>query len=405
MGGIGRLGKKVFVVLSILSIVCLSTAMVCFADEADTIEDAFKGGKVSGTIGSYIEHRIAEASDSDFGWSTAYLTLKYETLSWNRLKFGARFFAHGELHSDHDNETTDPYNVDIEKKFTLPEMYLTYGFLDDSSATVGRWKNVGHIDDAQSEGGYVKIKEIENLEILVGVMTRFAEADYDDNEDFGRSNDAQDLDADSTYGENSSSYLIFLEATYKPMDFLKLNPFYMHHDDYANVTGIETHVKGEWEEHEIKYGGKIIYEHVNADIAGSSDADIFVVMPYIKKGPVALDFSYQKYDDGDSLNHPAWAKDSFNLVDQDAAKNNAGAEVFETRIKLTIDKVWTSFAFATADFDTSATEGDGYQDYELQVGYQITDNLDINVRYFMVSFDNIDDKDYDKVESRVRFKF
>jgi len=380
----------------------------CFTADANTIEEAFKGGKVSGTIGNYFEHRYADASDSDYGWSSAYLTIKYQTLTWNDLKFGARFFAHGELYSDHDDGTTDPFDADVESQFTLPELYLNYAFAGSSSVTVGRFKHkkVSHIDDNQSEGGYVSFKEIENLELIAGTMTRFAEIDYDDGEDFGRTNDAQDLDSEGTYGAGSPSYLMFLEAKYRLNDVVKFNPYFMYHNDYANVLALDTIFTSEWEKYNVEYGGSINYVHVNAEIAGSTDANIFAIMPFIQKGPVKINFSYSKYDDGTALNHPGWLADEYKLVDQDNAKNNSGADIFETKIKYSInDCLWTSFAYAAANYDAHSTEGDGYQDLEFQVGYKITDNLDINGRFYIVTFDNISDQDYNKFESRMRFKF
>jgi len=401
--------KKIWVeskkYIFLISIFIMLSMNVCIAEEADTIEKAFKGGNVSGTIGNYFEFTKKDADDSDFGWSTAYITLKHETLSWNRLKFGARFFAHGQLYNDHDDGAADPYEADIETKFTLPEMYLNYSFLENSSGTIGRWRNVGHIDDAQSEGGYINFKEIENLELIAGAMLRFAEIDYDDSEDFGRTNKAQDVDSEDTYGAGSGSSVLFIEAIYQPIDLLKLNPYYMYHDNYASVFGIDTNINAKWEEYEVKYGGAIKYVNINADITGSDDANIIAVQPFVKKGPVKLDFSYSKFADGNALNHPGWLKDSFYLVDQNTANNNAGAEVFEFRIKYSFDKLWLSYAYATANYDTSSTEGEGYSDNEFQVGYHITDNLDVNVRSFIVAFDEIDDKDYNKVETLIRFKF
>lgn len=221
-----RGGKRNLLILMLLIAFPVS-AGICVADEGNTIEEAFKGGKFSGTIGHYYEFIVREADDSNAGWSTAYVTLKYETLDWNRIKFGARFFAHGELYSDHSDGVTDPYGTDIETKVTLPEVYLNYGFFDESNVTVGRWnhKKVSHIDDAQSEGGFIQFKEIENLELIAGVMRRFAEIDYDDGEDFGRTNSAQKVDSESTYGAGSGPVVVFLEAKYQPMDILKINPF------------------------------------------------------------------------------------------------------------------------------------------------------------------------------------
>lgn len=375
------------------------------SETAASIIEAFEGGNSSGTIGSYFEYTSSDMADNDSGWSNAYFTLKYETLNWKNLTFGARFWAHEELYSDHDNGTTDPFAVDIETKFTLPEFYLTYGFGEGSSATIGRWKNVGHIDDAQSEGGYVSFKEIENLEFLAGAMTRFAEIDYDDGEDFGRTNDAQDVSSNDNYGAGSGDCVLFFETIYQPIDLLELNPYFMYQDEYASVIGLDTNVNAEWEEYEVKYGGVIKYVNVNADIAGSDDANIIAIQPFVQKGSLKIDFSYSLFDDGNALNHPGWLADPFCLADQDAANSNAGAKIFEGRITYSMDKFWVSYLYATADYDTSATEGEGYHDHEFQIGYDFTDNLDINLRYFIVSFDDIDNRDYNKVETRMRFKF
>jgi len=398
-----------YIALCILStIFFLPGNDLCFAEDISALKDAFTQGKFSGTIGNYTEFVNKKADNSDTAWSTGYLTLKYETLDWNHVKLGARVFAHGKLYDERsDSVSSPPYKNDIETQLTLPELYLTYEFLNTSAVTAGRWnhKKVSHIDDAQSEGAYIRFAEIKNFEMTAGVMRRFAEIDYDDSEDFGRKNDAQDLDSESTYGAGASPYLIFLESQYKPTDLLTINPFYMTQQDYADVIGIDTGIKTEWKKHGLKYGGNLIYERVNAEAAGSDNADIVVIQPFVKKGPWELKCSYSKFDDGDALNHPGWLADSFNLVDQDNAKNNAGAEVVESLIKYRWDKVWASYAYATATYAASSSEGDGYSDHEFQIGYQITDSLDVNLRYFIVAFDNIYDKDYNKVETRLRFKF
>lgn len=400
-----RKNLKKVAALTVMLIMFAGSA--CFAEEGNTIVGALKGGKISGTIGNYYEYVSREADNSDSGWSSTYITMKYETLKWNNLKFGARFWFHGKVYSYDEDGVTDAFDADIETDFTLPEMYLNYSFLENSSATAGRWnhKKVSHIDDSQSEGGYVSFKEIENLELIVGCMTRFAEIDYDDGEDFGRTNDAQRLDSENVYGAGSSAYLVYGEAKYKPIDTLKLNPFFMYHNNYAGVFGIEASFKDEWEEHEVSYGTKILYENINAYIDGSDDANVFVITPFIKKGPIGLEVAYNRFSDGDALNKPGWLRDPNNLVDQDVADGNPGAEIVEARIKYSLDKFWASYAFGTASYDTSATKGDGYTGNEFQIGYKFTDNLDANVRYFIVKFDSIDDRDYNKVESRVRFKF
>ncbi|MBU0468846.1 MAG: hypothetical protein KKD07_04240 [Candidatus Omnitrophica bacterium] len=377
-----------------------------FADGAQEFKNAFADGKFSGEIGSYFEYKANEASDTNTGWANAYLTFKYETLAWNNLQFGTRFFAHGQLYNEAQN-SSDPFGADVESEFTLPELYLNYGFGDSSNVRAGRFdhKMVSHIDDAQSEGAYVQFKELENIELIAGFIKRFAEIDYDDGEDFGRTNDAQDLNSESTFGSGSSDTLIFLEGKYKPVENLTLNPFFMYHDDYANVVGLETSFNSQWDKYEIEYGGSVLYEYINAEIAGSDDANVFAIMPFVKKGPVKLDFCYSKFSDGSALNKPQWLADINNLVDQENADGLAGSEFFETRIKYSFEKLWLSYAFGIANYDTSSSVGNGFNDNEFQVGYKVTDSFDVNVRYFIVSYDDIANKDYNKVETLIKFKF
>lgn len=407
--------QKTVIVFSLGICFCLVNSATGFSEEtrsekANTIIQAFKEGTVKGTIGNYYESTDAEASDSSFSWSTTYLTVKYETLSWNRLKLGSAFFIHGEIHSDHDNNTTDPFDTDVEEAITLPELYLNYGFGQDSSLTAGRWAHgkVSHIDDCQSEGAYVRIKEIDNLELIVGFMTRFAEIDYDDGEDFGRINASQDLGTEGTYGSGSNDYLLFTEAKWQAMDILKLNPYIMSQDDYAKVYGLDVNVKTEAEDMGLIYGGRINYYHVNAQITDRDDADNFAIVPFVKKGGVRFDLGYAHFNDGangNALNKPAWLRDYLLLVDQLRTYGNAGSDVIFGKVKYTLDKFWTHVVIQDTAYNTTAARGDGSQEYELQFGYNFTKNMDLNIRLFDVDFDSVDNQDYHKIETRLRFKF
>jgi hypothetical protein len=400
------IGKKM--AMGFLVISFLVAGKSSFAQEtAETVEDAFKNGKISGTIGSYFEYVEKDAQDADYGWATGYLTLKYETARWNDLLFGARFFAHGQMYSDHEDGTTDPFDADIESQYTLPELYLDYGFAEASRVRAGRWdhQDITHIDDNQSEGVYVQFKEMEDVELVTGIMRRFAEIDYDDGEDFGRNNDAQDLDSEATFGPGSGAYLYFLEGKYHGIDMVTLNPYMMFHNDYASVYGIDTKFETQLKDSEVTLGAEADYYHVNAEIAGSSDANNYRIAPFVKIKPVYASVGYARFDDGDSLTKPAWLRDYFLPVDQLITYGTPDSNVVFGKVKLTLGDFWSHFAFADSDYQTTAGRGDGSQEYELQFGYQLTKNLDANLRLFDVQYDNVDNKDYQKVESRVRFKF
>ena len=118
-----------------------------------------------------------------------------------------------------------------------------------------------------------------------------------------------------------------------------------------------------------------------------------------------MSVGYAKFDDGNALNKPTWLRDYFLPVDQLVTYGTTDSDVVFGKLKLTFGDFWTHFAFTNSDYATTAGRGDGSQEYELQFGYTFIKNLDLNVRLFDVQFDNVDDKDYQKIESRIRFKF
>jgi len=391
----------------LFSLVFMIISNMCFAQGAESINLAFSNAKIKGTIGSYFEFTDADRVNSDFSWATGYLTIKYETRSWNRFKFGARFFAHTQLYSDSDNSAIDPFQTDIESPYTLPELYLNYGFSEESSMRVGRWNHqkISHIDDAQSEGAYLSIKEIPGLELIFGFMSRFAEIDYDDGEDFGRNNKSQDLDNDDVYGLGSQGYLMFIESRFKAGDFFKINPYLMYQDKYAAVYGIDAKIENKDEDSKISYGTMIDYYFVDADKSGSGDSSNFAFFPFIAIKSTEITLGYANFDNGSSLNKPVWLRDYFTLADQQKEYGVSGSEKYFAKVRFAISKFWMHVVYADNNYDFNSSRGDDAQELESQVGYNFSESVDLNIRLFDVRYDNVADKDYQRIEARARFKF
>ncbi len=378
-----------------------------FAGYTDKLAQALKKGGLSGAIGNYFEYTDKDAPDSDYGWSATYFTVKYETLRWKNLKFGARFFAHGESFNDHDDSLTDPFSNDIETTASLPELYLDYAFGENSQIRAGRYnhKKISHIDDAQSEGGYITFRELSGLEITAGLMKRFAEIDYDDGEDFGRKNKAQDLDS-AAYGDGAGALLFYAEAqTFFLDEKVSLNPYFMLQDDYAAVYGIDVDIKTMLEDHGLTVGSKLSYYYVHSDLIGTSHSSNYSLFPYIRKGAFEITAGYAAFDDGDSFNKPAWLSDYFSILDQQKEYGAAGSQKIFAKIKFSREKFWSHYAMGDNQYDFAVNKGDHCLEQELQFGYQFTESLDINLRLFDVQYDAVDDMDYQRIESRIRFRF
>lgn len=398
--------KKGFKYLGLSILFGLLFVGTSIAQEAMSLEDAIKGGKVSGTVGNYFEYKDVNVG-TNAGWSTTYLTLKYETAAWNGLKAGARFFAHGDSYNEAEGSTADPFNVDIEKEFTLPELYLTYMFLENSNVTAGRFNHqkISHFDDAQSEGGFVQYNEIENVELTAGFMTQFAEIDYDDGEDFGRTNDSQDLSNEGTYGSGSKGYVMFIEKKYTGIENITLNPYAYYQDGYAGVYGLDA--KLSLEADDIKYGVSADVYYVHSDKTATENATNWLISPFVKVGMFDLTAGYAQYGDkATAMYKPEWFADYFIPMDQlnVTVGPKYDQKIYFVKAKMTIDKFWAHIAFSEADYSIGAVTNAAVRENEFQVGYNVTKNLALNARIFKVEFDN-DAADYDKVETSVTFKF
>jgi hypothetical protein len=376
---------------------------------SESIDDAFKNGKFKGTIGTYFEQTDADADGKDFGWQTGYFLLKYETDSYKNLKLGMQFLGHTQIYNDLQNGA-DKYESDIEDKIGMPELYLDYSFTDKTSLRAGRFNHqkLTHIDDAQSEGFYLLSKELKNVQLVLGAITQFAEMDYDDMEDFGRENDSQDL-SDDSFGDDSDDYLMFAEATVKlPGDLVTLNPYFYTQDGYASVYGMDAKLTAKAEG--FGYGARANYYHVSADNDDYDDASVYAFAPYVSVGPFTLTVGRAQFDDSDkvkgALNKPDWFKDYVvGVLDQDKSYGEQDCSVNFAKLAYKQGKFGAHLAYGDYDFDAAAGKASGTQELEFQTTYKFTKHFDGNVRLFDVSYDDAEDKDYQKIEARVRYKF
>lgn len=373
-----------------------------WADESQVsdLASAFKDGSTKITIGSYVEATDKEADGKDTSWGTAFVDAKYETAEWNRLTFGVGFLGHHQLFSEAD-DGSDPFDKDIEQDAAISELYLKYRVGEKSNVVVGRYnhKKISHIDDSQSEGAYVQFKEIENLELIAGVMRKFAELDYDDGEDFGRESGSQDL----TENDQTGDFLYFLEARADLADGLvKVNPYLMGQGDYATVTGLDTDLKLEMSEN-IDLGARLDMYNVFAEVQGEDDSFNWAFAPYVKAGNFKFTLGYAQF--GDGMNKPNWLKDGLvGELDQDKAYGERNCSAIFGKVRGDFGPFWAHVAAGQYDYDKGSL-GDSSFELELQGGYKITKNLDVNLRLFDVSYDGIDNKDYQKVEARLRCAF
>ena len=111
-------GKKVSLVVSGL---ILSSTMT-FA--ADTIDSAFKEGKVTGSLGIYGQKVEVKNFEPDFGYANANATLGYETASFYGISAKAEFKGNLKLGEVEKGDYKD--GAPFENNALMTEAYLKY---------------------------------------------------------------------------------------------------------------------------------------------------------------------------------------------------------------------------------------------------------------------------------------
>ncbi len=406
---------KILKKITLMSVI-LGSAI--FAEEAavktNSLAEAFTNGKFKGTLGSYGEHKdYTHGGDKkDYGWLTGYLKLGYETARWNGLKLGVSTISHAQL-ADNSDQSDKYYDKDIEERHAIPELYLDYLISKKTNFRIGRYnhKKITHIDDSHSEGFYLRSKEIDNLDVVIGAMVRFAELDYDDMEDFGQQDGKQDLADKEHYGD-SDDVLWFAEATYK-IGIAEFNPFLYYQGGYATVYGMDTVLEGKVSE-DVKLGTNIYAYGVDVDsdtdseYADKEDGYGYNFEPFVKVGnwKVSIGNAGVSGKEG-SVSKPAWFKDYLTGFDQDivGSKAKQGMDVIYGKIAWKSGK-WKAHAkYGAYTYDVKEDKG-GINETELQASYKFTSKLDLNVRLFHVDYTkDAGQGDYDKVEARIRYKF
>ena len=172
-------GKKVSLVVSGL---ILSSTMT-FA--ADTIDSAFKEGKVTGSLGIYGQKVEVKNFEPDFGYANANATLGYETASFYGISAKAEFKGNlklGEVEKG-DYKSEDAF----QNTALMTEAYLKYAN-EMIALKAGR-----QAVDLEWMGDYqqaviAEITAIADTTIVLGYSQRKAESGIDLSEDFDKFN-------------------------------------------------------------------------------------------------------------------------------------------------------------------------------------------------------------------------
>jgi len=386
---------------SAFSVACMALATSVAADAAESFDEALKGGKVKGKFGIYHE-TVDEKNDPEAdGFTSAFFKLKYETAKWGNLQFGAEAFAAAKLHDENGDFAKD-FEGDDNSPAALSQFYAKYHFTDKSHAVVGRFDHskISHIDDAQSEGGYIQYKEIDGLTVNAGFMTQYAELDYDDYEDFGREGGDQDLGDEPL----TDDYVLFVDTSYVINDNATVKPYLYHQGDYATVMGADLVLSSKLND-DTKIGANLMAYNVDGNADNSDgDSDVISLQPWVKVGNFKFGLGYAQFGQGQSK--PFWFNDYVTGFDQKKSygeTENNDLTATQATIEYKNGNYKVRLGVQKWEEDNSAKFDQ--REYELLVGYKFSKAMDLSLRFFDVENEYAGTEDYQKFETRLRYKF
>jgi len=202
--------------LSIIASALVLSASASFA--ANSVDEAFKNGKVSGDIS--VHHQSWDnGSQPDSGFTAGTIGLNYSTDSFNGFTLNTGFRAGHEFAEEQDGD----FDGDFEQNSVMNVANISYSN-DVVSLTVGRQEiDLEWLGDF-NEAVVLATTAIPNTTLVAGYTTRQAAVGGDELKKFA------DVTKDGAY---------VIDAKFEGISNVMLNPYYYSAEDVANFYGLK----------------------------------------------------------------------------------------------------------------------------------------------------------------------
>ena len=195
----------------------LLTSTLAFA--GDTLDEAIKGGTVSGSLETYGIHTENKGGNPDTSMISGTVGLGYETDSYHGLSAKVSFLGVHVFHEKNDGDE------DVEGNVIMQEANLNYQ-RDSFNLKVGRQELALEWLQDYHEAYVAETTALENTSILVGYSDKSAMADADEfSEGFTKF--------------NGKKGIYFADVIYTGIQDTELNAYYYNAPDLGSLYGIK----------------------------------------------------------------------------------------------------------------------------------------------------------------------
>lgn len=388
--------------LSLIVSSCLLSTSV-FA--ASTVDEAFKNGKVEGSISVYSVSQKFKKTDRETrnnGFGNGNLTIGYTTGDFYGLSLKTEAKGNLKLWEKHK----DDRKGEFENNALITQALVQYDLENVISAKAGRYEGEFEWLSDYQQGGVIQVLAIPDTVVSLAYSNRRAESGIDKSEDFHKVN------------KKVKKGVYVLDVQNTSIDGLTVNPYYYSIKDITNFYGLKLAFDNDY------FGAVAHYAKSNA-----------------KNGAVVLDDNgnEEKVKDGSILHLEATAKiedfnaklgyikakkktgvagmdlfgDNINPFEEGDKVYEAGAKTVYAGLGYTIADVELGALYGITKYDDKNPSGQAvkYKEKELNlsVAYNVTESLNLSAVYVNVKNNNKDDDkledNYNKYLASVTYSF
>lgn len=340
---------------------------------ADSIDSAFKEGKVSGSLTAYgIAHDgkgldSADKGDTNSGFGTA--SVAYETASYMGLSAKAGFIAgHAMADGTLDNDSL------------MTEAYVKYAN-DMFSLTAGRQAiDLEWLGD-YNEAIVAAITAIPDTTIVLGYTNQQAAADEDEIGDFS------EITEDGAY---------VLDIKYAGLEGIEFNPYAYSAPDVANFYGLKATYTADM------FGAVAQYAVSDEDTLGAaSDGSIGHIELNTTLAGISGALGYIKTDKDVGTGSIAAYGDNISPFDNGANTYSADAKTVYGSLGYTLAGVDLGVLYGETDFAANSEENE----LNLTAGYSITDSLSLGLLFVNYDLEGSSSDDYKEYSATLAYTF
>jgi hypothetical protein len=345
-------------------VVCGLVLSSSMAFSADSIDSAFKEGKVSGSLGLYGEKHDYKGTE-DTGFGNGQATVAFETGSFYGLSAKAEFKGNLDLgevsNGDRDNS--------FENNSLMTEAYIKYA-MDGFSLTAGRQAiDLEWLGD-YNEAVVAAITAIPDTTVVLGWARSQAESGIDTSVDFA------DLNGDKG--------VYVADVKYTGLEGVEFNPYAYSAPDVADWYGLKTTFTTD-------YFGAIAHYAVSSEDVGE-DGSIGHVELNTTLAGISGAVGYIKTDKDVGAGSMATGGDNISPFD-------TGNRTYDPDART----VYGSLGYTIADLELGAlygvttygTDDSKEKELNLTASYPITESLTAAVLYGDVNEDSADTEYFD----------